>query len=94
MFRDIRDPQLVRFVAGELTVHEIARGRSVMLGTRTFVSRKSFHTSSSHQHFDAAVSNSNTVTKGEFSVNSAGTVGAMRGGVNLGDQLRQPGMSQ
>ncbi len=94
MFRDIRDPQLIRLVAGELTVHEIARGRILMLGTRTFVSRKSFHTSSSHQHFDAAVSHGNVVTKGEFSVDAPRTVGAMRGGVNLGDQLRQPGMSQ
>eukprot|EP01133_Synstelium_polycarpum_P025264 gene25263-biopygen21796 len=94
MFRNIRDPQLVRFVAGELAVHEIARGRSLMLGTRTFVSRKSFHTSSSHQEFDTAVSNSNAVTKGKFGMNTPGAVGAMGGGVNLGDQLCQPGMSQ
>nr|WP_257013655.1 hypothetical protein [Rhodococcus sp. ACPA4] len=93
MFRDIRDPQLIRLVASELAVHEIARGRSLMLGTRTLVSRKSFHTSSSHQQFDAAVFNSNTVAKGEFSVDASRTVGTARGGVNLGDQLRQPGMS-
>lgn len=94
MFCDICDPQLIRLVAGELTVHEIARGRSLMLGTRTFVSRKPFHTSSSHQHFDAAVSNSNTVTKSEFRMDTPRTVGTMRDGANLGDQLRQPGMSQ
>lgn len=94
MFRDIRDPQLVRLVAGEFTVDEIAGGRGLMLGTCTLVSRKSLRTSSSHQHFDAAVPNSNAVAKGEFSVDPAGTVGAMRDGVNLGDQLRQPGMSQ
>lgn len=94
MFRDIRDPQLVRLVAAELTVHEIARGGGLMFGTCTFVSRKSFHASCSHQHFDAAVSHCNTVTKGEFSVDAPRTVGATRGGVNLGDQLRQPGMSQ
>ncbi|MDZ7918014.1 MAG: hypothetical protein U5O16_40410 [Rhodococcus sp. (in: high G+C Gram-positive bacteria)] len=40
------------------------------------------------------MSNSNTVAKGEFSVDASRAVGAMRGGVNLGDQLRQPGMSQ
>ena len=38
MFGDIRDPQLVRLVAGELTVDEIACGRSLMFGTCTFVS--------------------------------------------------------
>ena len=36
-FRDIRDPQLIRLVASELAVHEIVRGRSLMLGTRTLV---------------------------------------------------------
>ncbi|MFI5436690.1 serine hydrolase [Rhodococcus baikonurensis] len=87
-------PQLVRLVASEFAVDEIGCGRSLMLGTRTHVSRKSCHTSSSHQYFDSAVSHRNTVTKGEFSVSSAGTVGAMRGGMNLDDQLRKPGMSQ
>lgn len=93
--RTIRfNPQLVRLVTSEFAVDEIGYGRSLMLGTRTLVSRKYFHTSISHQHFDAAVSHRNTVTKGEFSVNSAGTVGAMRGGMNLDEQLRKPGMSQ
>ena len=94
MLRNIREPQFVRLVAGKFTVHEIARGRGLMLGARTFVSRKPFHTSSSHQQLDTAVSNSNAVTKGKFGMNTPGAVGAMRGGVNLGDQLRQPGMSQ
>ena len=37
MFADIRDRQLVRLVAGEFAVYEIAGGRSLMLGTRTLV---------------------------------------------------------
>ncbi|BAE46135.1 putative transposase (plasmid) [Rhodococcus erythropolis PR4] len=36
-------------VAGEVTIHEIGCGWGLMLGSGTLVSRKSFHTSSSHQ---------------------------------------------
>lgn len=74
--------------ASELTVYEIARDQCLMLGTRTLVSRKPLHTSSSHQKLDTAVLHVRTVTKDEFGVNPAGTVGAVRGGVSLGDQLR------
>ncbi|MGC0367679.1 hypothetical protein ABH922_005731 [Rhodococcus sp. 27YEA15] len=34
------------------------------------------------------------MTKGKFGMNTPGAVGAMGGGVNLGDQLCQRGMSQ
>jgi hypothetical protein len=81
MFRDIRDPQLVRLLTRELTVYEIGCGQGLTLGTGTLVSWKAFHTSSSHQQLDTAVPNSNTVTKGEIGVNTPGAVGAMRGGV-------------
>ncbi len=49
-----------------------------MRGTCALVSRKSCHTSGSHQQFDAAVSNGNVVTKCEFGVGPEGTVGSVR----------------
>ncbi|ALU73734.1 hypothetical protein H351_31725 (plasmid) [Rhodococcus erythropolis R138] len=94
MFRNVHDPQLVRLLAREFTIDEIAHGRDLMLGTRTFVARKAFHTSSSHQQFDAAVSHDNAVNKGEFSVDPTSTVGSVGCHVDLGHPLCQPGMAQ
>ncbi len=65
MFGDVRDPSL--FGSSRVNLRS-TRSLEVEADAWkcTLVSRKSFHTSGSHQQLDAAVSNSNSVTKGEF----------------------------
>lgn len=93
MFRDIRAPQLVRLGARVYGPRYRLRLGADAWQAPIF-SRKSFRSDTSHQRFNAAVSNRQTVPQGEFSHGLDGLRRCHASDANLGDQLRQHDMSQ
>lgn len=93
MLGDVRYPELVRFLARELTTDPI-RGSGMRRGlpiART--AGEALDAGRAHQLLDGLVANCDALSEDEFGVDSTRTVGASRSRMDCADAVRQPDVS-
>ncbi len=93
MFSDVGDPQPVRFSAGELAVDEVLgcdRSRGVL---EPALQWQPDQAGVAHQPADLVVADDHPAAEAQFGVHAWCAIGAAWGGVDLGDQICEPGLA-
>jgi hypothetical protein len=94
VFGGVGDPQPIRLVAGELAVDQIGGDRALRLDPGPFGAGQALESGAAHQHLHSVVPDADSAAEREFSVHSAGAVGAARVEMDSADQFGQPDMPQ
>jgi hypothetical protein len=93
MLGDVGHPQAIAFVAGELAVYQIRRGRQVRHAPPFRAARQPGDARLAHHQFDLTVAHGDAPAQRQFGVHPTSSVRAPRGGVDLTDLIGQPGVT-
>jgi hypothetical protein len=89
---DIGDPELVRVVSVELPLNAIGCGGDSRDAAELGPARDALYARSTHQEFHRLVSDLDTLSQRQLSMNVSDAIGAPRGEMRSTDQFGQPGV--